>query len=131
MAVCTELVLRLPNSPGALGRVCRLLGDERIGIQAMSLDTGGTLRLVSDNPLKAAGVLQAEQYAVRQRDVLVVSLSRAPGALSATARMLADAGVNVEYAYGSQGDSLTAAQGPAAVVLGVEDAPRAAAETGL
>ena len=37
----TELALRLPNSPGALAGVCRLLSDERVNIVAMSIDPAG------------------------------------------------------------------------------------------
>ena len=44
-----ELSLRLPNSPGALAGVCRLLSDERVNVQALSLDAGGQLRMVIDN----------------------------------------------------------------------------------
>ena len=49
MAIRTELSLRLPNSPGALAGVCRLLSDERVDILAMSLDGGGQLRMVVDD----------------------------------------------------------------------------------
>ncbi len=37
MGIRTELTLRLPNSPGALAGVCRLLADERVNIVALSL----------------------------------------------------------------------------------------------
>ena len=41
-----EISLRLPNSPGALAGVCRLLSDERVNVQAMGMETGGPLRLI-------------------------------------------------------------------------------------
>ena len=50
----TELNLRLPNSPGALAGVCRLLSDERVNIVALALDGTGQLRLVVDNHVHAA-----------------------------------------------------------------------------
>ncbi|MBI4487088.1 MAG: ACT domain-containing protein, partial [Acidobacteria bacterium] len=49
MAIRTELNLRLPNSPGALAGVCRLLSDERVNVLAMALESSGQLRLVVDN----------------------------------------------------------------------------------
>ena len=52
----TELSLRLPNSPGALAGVARLLSDERVNILAMSLETGGQLRIVVDNHVHAAAI---------------------------------------------------------------------------
>lgn len=119
--------MRLQNSPGALGRVCRLLGDAKIGIQAMSLDTGGTLRLVVDNPLGAVGILLAQDYAVDQQDILYVHLPNGPGALSTATRLLSAAAVNVDRAYCSAVDG----EGLAAVVVGVDDPQRAASMAGL
>jgi hypothetical protein len=48
-----ELALRLQNSPGALARVCDLLSAERVNVIALSLESGGTLRLIVDNPIHA------------------------------------------------------------------------------
>ena len=45
----TELSLRLPNSPGALAGVCRLLSNERVNIVALMLESSGQLRMVVDN----------------------------------------------------------------------------------
>ena len=127
MAIRTELNLRLPNSPGALAGVCRLLSDERVNIVAMALDAGGQLRLVVDNHVHGGAVLREHHHQVAERDVLHVSLSHAPGALAVTAQLLADARVNVEYAYGGGAD----AGRTASVILGVEDAMRAAAAAGV
>ena len=117
----------MQNSPGALGQVCRLLTDERVNIHALSLDAGGTLRLVVDNPLHAAGTLEDQQYAVDQREVLFIQVPNDPGALGSAAGLLAAAGVNVEYLYASALEDDV----QAAVVAGVEDAQRASMQAGL
>ncbi|MCY4600419.1 MAG: amino acid-binding protein [Acidobacteria bacterium] len=127
MAIRTEISLRLQNSPGAVGQVCRLLTDERVNIHALSLDAGGTLRLVVDNPLHAAGTLEDQQYAVDQREVLFIQVPNDPGALGSAAGLLAAAGVNVEYLYASALEDDV----QAAVVAGVEDAQRASMQAGL
>lgn len=113
----TELGLRLPNNAGALAGVYRLLADERVNVIAMSIGAGGELRLVVDNHVHGAGVLRERRHAVDERQVLVVEASATAGAL----RLLADAGVNLNYSYG----------GPAAVVLGVDDVMRASAASGV
>jgi hypothetical protein len=127
MAIRKELSLRLPNSPGALGRVCDVLSEARVNILALQLESSGRLRLVVDNPLHAAGTLRERQHQVEERDVLYVLLPNVPGALVGSARLLADAGVNVEYAYGGAVESTAMA----AAVFGVADAQRAAAASGL
>jgi hypothetical protein len=128
MAIRTELNLRLPNSPGALAAVCRTLADERVNILAMTVEATGQLRLVVDNHVRAAGVLRDRHHQVGQREVLVATVGGGPGALAPLLQLAADAGVNVEYAYGTTaGDGL----GGAAIVLGVNDAARAAAVAGI
>ena len=127
MAIRTELALRLENSPGALGRVCQILTDGKVGIQAMSLEASGNLRLVVDNPLNAAGLLTDRQYAVDQRDVLFIQLPNDAGALYKATRLLSGASINVEYAYGSSLDD----QMMAAVVVGVDDVQRASMAAGV
>jgi hypothetical protein len=123
----TELSLRLPNSPGSLADVCRLMSDERVNILAMSLEPAGHLRLVVDNHVHAAGVLREHHHQVAERDVIVTAVPNAPGALEPALRLVADANVNVDYAYSgaSEGGAM------ATVVLGVDDAQRAAAAAGI
>lgn len=127
MAIRTELSLRLPNTPGALAGVCRLLSDERVNILAMALEGTGQLRMVVDNHVHGGATLREHHHQVSERDVIVTSVPNAAGALAPTLRLVADAGVNVEYSYGG------AAEGSptATVVLGVEDALRAAAASGV
>jgi len=126
MPIQTELNLRLPNSPGALADVCALLAAERVNIVALGLDPTGQLRLVVDNHVHGAGVLRERHYQVSEREVLVLRVPNAAGGLVPTARAVAGAGVNVEYAYGAAPDGSPIAN----VVLGVEDAQRAAAASG-
>jgi len=127
MAIRTELSLRLPNSPGALGRVCRILGDQRVNVVALTVERGGTLRMVVDNPLRAAGALAEREYTVEERNVLFLSLPNGPGALGHAAELLAAADVNVEYAYASALEG----RSQATIVIGVEDVERASSATGI
>jgi hypothetical protein len=122
-----ELTLRLQNSPGALARVCDLLSVERVNVIALSLEVTGSLRLVVDNHVHARGALVERHYEVTERDAVVVRIANNPGALANIARMLAAAGVNVDYVYATSGENDTTAT----VVVGVPDAMRVAAAAGL
>lgn len=127
MAIQKELTVRLANSPGTLGRVAQVLGAGRINLLAMSLDASGVLRMVVDNPLHAAGSLREQHYQVEERDVLYATMPNEPGTLERVIRMLAEAGINLEYAYASGIDRVPMV----AVVLGVADVQRASAATGI
>ena len=127
MSIRTELNLRLPNSPGALAGVCRLLSDERVNILAISLESGGQVRMVVDNHVHAGATLREHHHQVTERDVILLAMPNAPGSLAATLRLVRDADVNVEYAYGGSAEGGSAAS----VVLGVDNAQRAAAAAGV
>ena len=127
MAIRTELSLRLPNSPGALTAVCRLLSNERVGILAIALDSAGQLRMVVDNHVHGGALLREHHHQVSERDVIVMAVSNAPGGLAPALRLVSEANINVEYMYGGAAEA-----GPTAtVVLGVDDALRASAVAGV
>jgi hypothetical protein len=127
MPIRTELNLRLPNSPGALAAVCRALADERVNIVGLSVEPSGQLRLVVDNHVRAAGVLRERHHQVTEREVVVANVGTGPGAFAPVLALVAGAGINIEYAYGTAPDGA----GGASVVLGVENAARAAAAAGI
>jgi hypothetical protein len=121
-----ELSLRLPNTPGALAGVFRLLSDERVNVLATSLEAGGQLRLLVDNHVHAAAMLREHHHQVAERDVIVTAVPNTLGALAPTLRLVSDANVNVEYAYGGSDGGPTAL-----IVVGVDNAQRAAAAAGV
>ena len=127
MAIRTELSLRLPNSPGALAGVCRLLSDERVNIVAFALEAGGQLRLVVDNHVHGGAVLREHHHQVAERDVIVTAIPNTPGALAPALRLIADAGINIEYAYGGAGEM----GNTASIVFGVEHVMEASAAAGI
>ena len=127
MAIQREITVRLANSPGTLSRVAQVLGAERINMLAMTVDASGALRMVVDNPLHAAVSLREQHYQVEERDVLYTSMPNEPGALGRALKLLADAGINVEYAYATGIDRLPMV----GVVIGVADAQKASYATGI
>jgi hypothetical protein len=127
MAIRTELSLRLPNSPGALAGVCRLLADERVNISAITLEPSGQLRMVVDNHVHAEALLRERHHQVAARDVILLTVPNGPGSLAPALALVADAGVNIDYVYGGASEGAASA----AIVLGVEDAQRASAAAGV
>ena len=112
-----ELTVRLPNNAGALAGVSQALADEHVNVIAMSLNDSGQLRLVVDRHVHGAAVLRERRHIVVERDVLVVDMAANVAAL----RLMADAEINVNYAYGAA----------SLLVLGVDDALRASVAAGI
>ena len=127
MAIRTELTVRLQNTPGAASRVCQILARERVNLLAFQLEATGIMRLLADNPVHGGAALRDHHYQVEERQVLYTSLPNDPGALGRLLQLFAEAGVNLEYFYG------TAVEGHpmAAIVVGVPDARRASAAAGV
>jgi hypothetical protein len=59
----------------------------------------GILRVIVDKPDHALAVLQEAGYLVRSNNVIPVAVGDKPGGLATVMRVLADAGVDVEYTY--------------------------------
>lgn len=90
------------NKCGRLTGIVELLGNRGINIRAMSLaDTAdyGILRLVVNDPQKAADLLKSEQYTVKITEVLAIEIPDEAGALARVLCMLRDAEITIEYMY--------------------------------
>lgn len=114
-----QLSVFIQNRAGRVSEVTGLLGDGSINIRGFSVaDTSdyGILRLVVDDPDRALELLRERGFTVREDEVICIDLPDKPGALANALRIVADAGVNIEYIY-----SLVATY----VVLNVEDVANA------
>ena len=102
MQITKQLALFLENRPGMLARVCDALTEAKINIYAISSsDTVDhiVLRMVVSDPKLALRVFEEHGTLVTTTDVLMMEGSNKPGSLANIARKLAQAKVNIEYAY--------------------------------
>lgn len=107
--VLEELLVTAPTKVGLLAEVTGAIAGAGVDIHAMgAYDKGGNgefLLITSDNDAAAAAIAAAGA-AVERNDVVAVDLADSPGALAGVARMLAGAGVNVDWVYATTGDGL-------------------------
>ena len=97
-----QIAIFMDNRPGMLARTCQALADATINIRALSiLDTvdHAIIRMVVDKPKEAEQVLSKMHAMLQCHDVVFMDVPNQVGALAAIAERLAEAGINLEYAY--------------------------------
>jgi hypothetical protein len=102
MKSATQLAVFLANRPGALARVCNALAKAEINIHALATsDTvdHSVVRMVVSDPTKALMLLGEAGVLALESDVLMIETENEPGVLGEIAEKLAEADVNIEYAY--------------------------------
>jgi hypothetical protein len=120
----TEIALLLPNRPGQLAQVSRILAEGQINLAAISVDATaqkGSVRLVVSDPKRALKLLRAAGYRVSTHDLLAVHLEDRAGSFLRVLAVLAQAMVNVTSVA-----ILVAREGSQSLVaIGVDDPPKA------
>lgn len=120
ITIASQLAIFMDNRPGMLARTCQALASAKVNILALSiLDTvdHAIVRMVVEQPKEAEQVLERMHALVQRHDVVVVEVPNKVGALAGIAERLAEAGINIEYAY----CSALASQGAGALVLRTND----------
>ena len=124
MGIRTQLTAMLPNQPGMLAKLCDALSSHKINIAALSVvDTSdqSLVRMLCNNVREAKRVMGNVGIPFGEAQVIALSMSNVPGALSKMARKLSHAKVNIDYLYASTGTK----DAKGVVVMGVSNLKRA------
>ncbi len=123
MAQLSQLVIQAEHRPGFLSALCSEMAKKAVNITAIMAapEQPPVIRLVAAPHAAACKVLVSMNLSYREEPAISVRLTDRPGALGRATRKLAEAGVNIEYAYGS----ITKGSERALVVLGVSDVAKA------
>lgn len=124
MARVTQLHILVEHRPGVLAEICSEMARVAVNISAIMAAPGRTegIRMVATPLAAARRVLDALGHVYREEEAFAVRVSDRPGALGRVTRKLADAGINVEYAYGS---IVKGAADRALIIVGVSDMAKA------
>lgn len=108
--VATDLTVILQDRPGELARLGETTGEAGVNLLGMCAMTGegrGYIHVLVDDA-KAARAREALEAAgmgvADEREALVIDIEDRPGTLGEAARTLADASVNIDFAYTTFGD---------------------------
>ncbi len=102
MQIAKQLTLFVSNRPGMLARVCDALTAAKINIYAISSsDTVDhvAVRMVVSDTARALHAFAEHGSLVVDTEVLMIEGSNQPGSLATIAHKLADANINIDYAY--------------------------------
>lgn len=94
-----EISLTLPNRPGTLAKVARILANERINVAAIGVDSAagkGRVRLIVSDPDRALGLLSRGGFEVEVREMIAVRLEDRAGSFLRVLDSLAAGKVNVQ-----------------------------------
>ncbi len=119
----TQLTLNLDSKPGVLAKLTRVLADAGINITGLfAAETAGRgkLRLLVSDVARAKAALTAAKYRPGEEAVVSLTLEDRPGELARVADQLAQAKINIRFAYATTGG-----QGRCTLVLGVGNADKA------
>ena len=124
MQTDTQFSIFLVNKPGVLAHICQQLADKKVNVVGMSMMDSmehGVLRLVAEDAKKARRVISAMDVPTTETDVLVTKLPNRAGALADVVGRLAQAHINVNYAYCTTG----AANGKTIGIFKIADVKKA------
>jgi len=97
-----QFTLYLENRPGALEKVTRLLGKEKINIEAISGAASTDMSLVqilASNAAATRRVLKKLDISFSVQEVSLLPLENVPGALWRVVSGLAKSNININYIY--------------------------------
>ena len=115
-----QISVFVENKSGALAQITSVLSDGGVNMRALSIAEThdfGVLRFIADDDERAAAVLREAGYVLSLTPVLAVVIRDEPGSFARTLRILADAGIDVEYTYAF----LTPRPGTACMIFRVPD----------
>ncbi len=102
MHFLTQLSIFVRNRPGELLKVTTILAENGIDIRAITVaETSdfGILRVIVNDPDKAAKILADKGIMVGKTEVMAIAMKNRTEGLNEIATILANANCNIEYLY--------------------------------
>lgn len=99
-----QFSFELPNRVGLLSEVTTVLAKSKVNVTAVcayEMENKGYFMLTADSPAKAKKALAGLGAEIREDDIVGVELPNKVGELQKVARKLAEAGINIDFVYGT------------------------------
>ena len=119
-----QMSVFVENTTGRLSDLTGVLAQNNVDIIACTIaDTVdfGILRCIVEDPEKATEILKEHGFTASITEVIAVSVEDRPGGLDKILKILAKAGIGVDYIY----STIRAVEGEATIIMKVEDPKKA------
>lgn len=106
-----EISFTMSNKVGLLSEVTTAVARAKVNITAIcaySMDNSAFFMLTVDSNAKAKKALASLGVGIEERDVVEVEMANKPGELQKVSKKIADAGIDIEYMYATDGKGKTA-----------------------
>jgi hypothetical protein len=97
-----QISVLLDNVPGMLARLSHILDNEDItykAVLAASSERQSTVRLVVNDPDRAAAILRSFNFNIEVTPVIAAEVPLHPGGINAILKSLSRADINIHYLY--------------------------------
>ncbi len=106
-----EISLTMANKVGLLSEVTAAVAKVKVNITAIcayAMENTAYFMLTTEGHAKAKKALASLDAQVEEKDVVAVEMPNKAGELEKVAKRIADAGIDIEYMYGTAGTGKTA-----------------------
>lgn len=100
--IIRQISIFLENKPGQLAGICRALAKAEVNIATLSLADSadfGIVRMIVDDHVRGARVLAEAGFAVRETEVVTVTVPDHPGGMAELMEKIDGAGLDINYSY--------------------------------
>jgi len=101
-----QLSFTMPNRVGLLSEISSAVADAKINIDAVhayEVEDKACFMLITDSNAKTKKALSPLGVEIEEEDVVTVEIPNKVGELQKVAKRIADAGININYIYGTAG----------------------------
>jgi len=106
--IVKQIVAETENKVGMLAEVTGAVASSGANIRAIcayGMGDKAVFYLITDNNEKALSSLKSKGYKIREDEVVAADLVNEIGSASSMAKKLKDAGIDLNYIYGSTGEA--------------------------
>ena len=106
-----EISFTMPNKVGLLSEITTAISGAKVNMAAIcayAMENAAYFMLTTDSNAKAKKTIAPLGVGIAEKDVVEVEMANKPGELQKVAKRIADAGIDIQYMYGTARGGKTA-----------------------